>query len=172
EKIHGAANEPDQPLPVTDEEVARIHEAAAADTLPDTADEVAAEQEDPGTNPAPCRLNEVTVSMLANALNWAFAEKQGRHEAVREMLKLLDKCVLWEISYASSEERSNRLKSADRSAQHVFPSEAAEEVLKRGGFWSAKALIGEGDIHVTTASWRNGCGVSLDDFKKYVLGDL
>jgi hypothetical protein len=172
EKTHEAADEPDQPLPVTDEEVARIHEAAAADTLPDTGDEVGAEQEDPGTDPVPCRLNEVTVSMLANALNWAFAEKEGRHEAVREMLKLLDKCILWEISYASSEERSNRLQSADRSTQHVYPSEAAEEVLKRGGFWSAKALIGEADIHVTSASYPGGCGVSLDDFKKHVLGNL
>jgi hypothetical protein len=172
EKIHEAANEPDQPLPVTDAEVARIHEAAAADTLPDTGDEVAAEREDPRTEPAPCSLNEVTVSVLANILNRAFAEKKGRHEALREMLKLLDKCVLWEISYASSEERSNRLQSADMSAQHVFPSEAAEEVLKRGGFWSAKALIGEADIHVTTDSVPNGCGVSLDHFKQHVLGWL
>ena len=172
EKIHEAANEPDQPLPVTDAEVTRILEAAAADTLPDTGDEVAAEREDPRTEPAPCSLNEVTVSVLANILNRAFAEKKGRHEAVREMLKLLDKCVLWEISYASSEERSNRLQSADMSAQHVFPSEAAEEVLKRGGFWSAKALIGEADIHVTTDSVPNGCGVSLDHFKQHVLGWL
>jgi hypothetical protein len=110
--------------------------------------------------------------MLANTLNWAFAEKQGRHEAVREMLRLLDKCVLWEISYAGAEERGNRLESADTSARHVYPSEAAEEVLRRGGFWSARALIGEADIHVTSASFPGGCGVSLDDFKKHVLADL
>jgi hypothetical protein len=164
--------EPHQPLSVTDAEVARIHEAASADTLPDTGGEVAAEREDPRTEPAPCSLNEVTVSVLANILNRAFAEKKGRHEAVRDMLKLLDKCILWEISYASSEERSNRLQSADTSARHVFPSEAAQEVLKRGGFWSAKALIGEADIHVTTDSVPNGCGVSLDHFKQHVLGWL
>ena len=54
----------------------------------------------------------------------------------------------------------------------MYPSKAAEEVLKRGGFWSAKALIGEADIHVTSASYPGGCGVSLADFKKYLLPNL
>jgi hypothetical protein len=167
--------EPDQPLPVTDAEVARIHEAAAADTLPEVEDQVAAEQGQPEpSDPEGIWLDPkiVTPEIVANFLNGVYAEKPGRHETVREMLRLLDQCVLWEISYASSEERSSRLQSADRSAQHVFPSEAAQEVLKRGGFWSARALIGEADIHVTSNSYPNGCGVSLDHFKQHVLGYL
>ena len=174
-KIHEAADEPDQPPPVTDAEVARIHEAAAADTLPEVEDQVAAEQwqpEPPDPKGIWLDFEDVTPETVAIFLNGVYEEKPGRHEAVREMLKLLDKCILWEISYASSEERSNRLQSADKSARHVFPSEAAEQLLKRGGFWSAKALIGEGDIHVTSASFPGGCGVSLDDFKKHVLGNL
>jgi hypothetical protein len=122
--------------------------------------------------PAPAALGAATPEAVAGVLNGAYREKPGRHEAVRQMLKLLDKCVLWEISYASSEERSNRLNSLDNSARHVFPSEAAQEVLKRGGFWSAKALIAEADIHVTWDSVPNGCGVSLDHFKQHVLGWL
>jgi hypothetical protein len=175
ERIHEAANEPDQPLPVTDAEVARIHEAAAADTLPEVEDPVAAVQwqpEPPDPKGIWLDFENVTPETVAIFLNGVYEEKPGRHEAVREMLKLLDKCVLWEISYASSEERSSRLKSADTSARHVFPSEAAEELLKRGGFWSARALIGEADIHVTWDSYPYGCGVSLDHFKQHVLGNL
>jgi hypothetical protein len=167
--------EPDQPPPVTDAEVARIHEAAAADMLPEVEDLVAEEQwqpEPPDPEGIWLDFENVTPETVTIILNDVYADKQGRHEAVREMLRLLDKCVLWEISYASSEERSSRLQSADRSAQHVFPSEAAQEVLKRGGFWSAKALIGEADIHVTSDSYPNGCGVSLDHFKQHVLGNL
>ena len=176
ERIHEAANEPGDPLPVTDAEVARINEAAAADTLPEVEDQVAAGQGQPEP-PDPkggiwLDPEMVTPEIVANFLNGVYAEKPGRHEAVRQMLWLLDKCILWEISYASSEEYKSRLQSADSSARHVFPSEAAEEVLKLGGFWSAKALIGEADIHVTTDSYPYGCGVSLDHFKKYVLGNL
>jgi hypothetical protein len=187
DKVHSAANETAtdinvtesevvEPAPtVTDEEVARIHEAVAADTLPEVEDQVAVEQGQPEPpDPEGIRLDPkiVTPEIVANFLNDTYAEKPGRHEAVREMLRLLDKCILWEISYAGGEERSSRLESADTSAQHVFPSEAAEAVLKRGGFWSAKALTGEADIHVTTDSYPNGCGVSLDHFKKHVLGFL
>jgi hypothetical protein len=175
EKIHEAADEPDQPPPVTDAETARIHEAAAADTLPEVEDQVAAEQWQPEPpDPEGIWLDPkiATPETVAIFLNGVYAEKKGRHEAVREMLRLLDKCILWEISYASSEELSNRLQSADTSARHVFPSDAAQEVLKRGGFWSAKALIGEADIHVTWNSYPNGCGVSLDHFKQHVLGNL
>ncbi len=187
DKVHSAANETvtdinvpesevvEPALPVTDAEVARIHEAAAADTLPEVEDQVAAEQWQPEPpDPEGIWLDPkiATPEIVANFLNGVYAEKPGRHELVREMLRLLDKCILWEISYASSEERSNRLQSADTSAEHVFPSGAAQEVLKRGGFWSAKALIREADIHVTSASCPNGGGVSLDHFKLHVLGFL
>jgi hypothetical protein len=187
DKVHSAANEAAtdinvlesevvEPAPtVTDAEVARIHEAAVADTLPEVEDPVAAEQwqaEPPDHKGIWLDFENVTPETVANFLNVVYAEKKGRHEAVREMLKLLDKCILWEISYASSEERKNRLKSADTSARHVFPTEAAEEVLKRGGFWSAKALIEEADVHVTWDSYAHGCGVSLDQFKQHALGNL
>lgn len=168
--------EPEQPLPVTDAEVARADEPAAAGTLPDTGDEVTAEQELYGRDMVVSRMRAqglVTPEIVARFLNVTYAEKPGRHEAVRQMLKLLDKCVLWEISYAGSEERSNRLYDSDASAGHPFPSDAAQEVLKRGGFWSAKALIEEADIHIAPGSCgAHGAGVSFDVFKQNVLGEL
>jgi hypothetical protein len=174
EKIHEAANEPDQPPPVTDAEVARIHEAAA-DTLPDIEDEVAAEQEPSGWGIVVSRKlaqGLVTPEVVARFLNDTYAEKPGRHEAVRQMLKLLDKCVLMEVAHGSANERQVRLYAKDPGVRHPNASVAAMEMLGLGGFWSAKAILEQGDIHIDNEyDWHEG-GVNLERLKGNVLNRL
>jgi hypothetical protein len=170
--------EPDQPLPVTDVEVARIHEAAAADTLPDIEDEVAAsaEREPSGWGKVVSRnlaQGLVTPEVVARFLNDTYAEKPGRHEAVRQMLGLLDKCILWDIRCEAEAECSSRQGGSETTGAHPSPSEAAEEVLRRGGFWSAKALFDEADIHLSHFEYiQNGMSTTFCNFKKNVLGNM
>lgn len=167
--------EPDQPLPVTDAEVARAHEAAAADTLPEVEDLVAAEQGQPEPpDPEGIWLDPkiATPEIVANFLNGVYAEKPGRHEAVRAMLKLLDKCVLMEVAHGSADERLVRLRAKDPAARHPNAPVAAMEMLGLGGFWSAKAILEQGDIHTYDEhDWYEG-GINLERLKGNVLNRL
>jgi hypothetical protein len=166
--------EPDQPLPVTDAEIERIHEAAADDTLPEVEDQVAAEQVQPEPPDPDIGLHPKAVSpeIVANFLNGVYAEKPGRHEAVREMLKLLEKCVLWDIRCEAEDECSSR-QGWHSTTAHPLPDEAAEEVLKRGGFWSAKALFDEADIHLSHSDYiKNGVSTTFRNFKDNILGNM
>jgi hypothetical protein len=174
--------EPDQPLPVTDAEVARVYEAAAADTLPDIEDEVAASAENEaevgGKSSPPedgIRLNPDLISMktVADFLNDLFAAKEGRRGKVREMLGLLDKCILWDIRCEADNECSCRQWRHGEVSAHPFPAEAAEAVLKCGGFWSAKALFDEADIHLSYDNNNpHGVSITFPNFKDNVLGNM
>lgn len=77
EKIHEAANEPDHPLPVTDAEVARIHEAAASNTTTDS---------DPRTEDMDETAAQ-SVAVVAAKLARMVAEGHGSGKAAKGLAK-------------------------------------------------------------------------------------
>jgi hypothetical protein len=157
--------EPDQPLPVTDAEVARIHEAAAAaEESPTPSAEMLAEE---------ARHLGFPPAVLGILINTRFADWHSTKREMAAMLERLDLCVLLELSYECESARAKRLTSGsglDWHRAHPWPKEAAEKALAQGGFWTAGALYEEADVH----GWQCGhgqhaMGVSLEDFRKVLL---
>jgi hypothetical protein len=155
--------EPDQPLPVTDAEVARIHEAAAAEGSPTPSAEMLAEE---------ARWLVIPPVVLGTLINTRFADWHSTKREMAAMLEPLDLCVLIELSYEceSAREKRLRLGSGLDLYPHPWPKKAAEKALAQGGFWTAGALYEEADVH----GWQCGhgersMGVSLEDFRKVLL---
>ena len=122
--------------------------------------------------PAAAVPEATTPEAVAALINRAYAAKPGRHEAVRQMLRLLDKCVLMEAAHGSADERLVRLHAKDPAARHPNAPEAVMEMLGLGGFWSAKAILEQGDIHVHDEydMWEGG--INLERLKGNVLNRL
>lgn len=83
DKVHSAANEA---ATVTDDGVARIHEAAAAHTLPEVEDQVAAEQESPETD-EPRRTGRPSWDSVAADFRTVFSSRYQRDKRIKRFFQ-------------------------------------------------------------------------------------